>query len=208
MSFQVYAQLWEQIVPMNIWLYLCPSLPQPPSLLNKETRTCSPFCPLWKGKENPSTKKPSTVIWRGLTFQLMDQLWMNARQLLSQTREFSRAKGFLRGNRVYLMILACLHCPASHNSRGSCSHLKGSTALLHTEKTHYHWTGIELTKLQTSALNQASSPSTVNKERQTPPKWQCTNLKYLRNRTNPQEKCSLDLPIVITYSPLDNQSQA
>lgn len=76
--------------------------PWPPTLLNKETPTCSPSCPLWKRKENPSTRKPSTVILRDLTFQLMAQLWMNARQLLSQTGEFSRAEGFLRGNCIIL----------------------------------------------------------------------------------------------------------
>lgn len=56
-------------------------LPQPPSPVHKETTTCSPCCPLCKENENPSTNKFHTVI---LTFQLMDQLGLNARQRLSR----------------------------------------------------------------------------------------------------------------------------
>ena len=167
MSFQVYTLLWEQIIPRNIWLHLCPSLPQPPSLRNKETTTCSPFCPLWKGKRKSQHNETQHGNFKRFNFSAHGPAMDECQTAPLPDKRIQQSWRFPQGKSYHFIILACLHCPASHNCRSSCSHLKGSTALLHTENTHYHQTGTELNKLQTPALNQASSPSTVNGERQT-----------------------------------------
>lgn len=110
---------------------------------------------------------------------------------------------FPQGKSYHLIILACLHCPASHVGRGSCSHPKGSTAPLHTENTHYHRTGIELTELQT-----CSKPGTVSLYSQQRKANTSKVTVHQSEVPKKQDKPSGEVLCGRTRSPLDNQSQA
>lgn len=110
----------------------------------------------------------------------MAQLWMNARQLLSQTEEFSGAEGFLRGN----CIIFNPHTPAVPcfpQQQRLLSHLKGSTAPVQAENTSLARDGVP--QAAASALNQPHLPLQWN--------WQFTNLRYLWHRMSHQGSAHL-----------------
>lgn len=181
----------------NIWLHLCPSLsqPAPASKTAKQgDHNMLSLSSTVEGERKSQHKETQHGNFKRFNFPAHGPAVDECQTAPLPDKRIQQSWRFPQGISYHLIILPWLHCPASHISGGSCSHLEGSTALLHTENTHYHWTGIELAEPQMSALTRHRLPLHSMKKVKYPPQWQFTNLKHLRNRTNHQGQCSLQVP--------------
>lgn len=185
--------------------YLTAPLSRPAPTLHKQGNSFFPP-PLWKEKKKSQNKETQHSNFKRFKFSAYGPGMDGCQTAPLLDKGIQQSWRFPEGKSYHLIILACVYCPAFLNSRGSCSHLKGSIALVANTK--------HLLSLDRDWTHQAPDIYSKSGITSSCSKWRKVNTssgaihwsKVCKKQDKPSGKHSLQASILLVLSPFHNQS--